>query len=204
MRISLPGHRHHPHDPADGHRHGHGVHSFEGRAEGYDRMARRLLRRPYRRIAADAVAQLPLNATVLDVGTGPGHLLVEMARMRGDLRLTGVDLAADMIAAAHRNLAEFGERADAVVAGAADLPFEDGTFDLIVSTLSVHHWEDPAAGGRELARVRRTGGQIRIYDVRSAPFAGLRGGVIGPAGTPDLERFPISPLPYPALRRLVL
>lgn len=204
MRISLPGHRHHAHDPAAGHGHGHGVHSFEGRAEGYDRMARRLMRRPYRRIAADAVAQLPMNATVLDVGTGPGHLLVEMARMRGDLRLTGVDPADDMIAAARRNLAEFGERAAALVAGAADLPFEDGSFDLILSTLSVHHWEDPAAGGKELARVRRAGGQIRIYDLRSAPFAGLRSGVLGATGTPDLERFPISPLPYPALRRLVL
>jgi ubiquinone/menaquinone biosynthesis C-methylase UbiE len=204
MRISLPGHRHHAHDATAGHRHGHGVHSFEGRAEGYDRMARRLMRRPYRRIAADIVAHLPMNARVLDVGTGPGRLLVELARMRGDLRLTGVDPAADMIATARRNLSEFGERADAVVAGATDLPFEDGTFDLIVSTLSVHHWEDPAAGGRELARVRRTGGQIRVYDMRSAPFAELRSGVVGAVGRPDLERFPISPLPYPALRRLVL
>jgi ubiquinone/menaquinone biosynthesis C-methylase UbiE len=104
---------------------------------------------------------------VLDVGTGPGVLLVELARRRPDLRLTGVDLSADMIAAAARNL---GDRADVRAADVTDLPFEDGTFDLVVSSLSLHHWDDPAGAVPELARVLRTGGRVLIYDFPRAPF----------------------------------
>ena len=194
MRIPL--HRHHARGDEDN--------PFLGEAAHYDWMADHLMRRPYRRIAADAVAAAPPEASVLDVGTGPGRLLVEVARMRPDLRVTGVDLARDMVDTARRNLAAFGERATAVIGDVGDLPFADGIFDLIVSTLSLHHWADPATGGAELARVLRAGGQIRIYDIRSAPFAALRAGVTGHRDGVEAGRFPITPLPRPALRRLVL
>jgi ubiquinone/menaquinone biosynthesis C-methylase UbiE len=199
MRISL--HRH------DGHlhrHHGDDANPFQGRAAHYDWLVGHLMRRAYRRIAADAVATLHPQASVLDVGTGPGRLLVEIALMRPDLRVTGVDLASDMIDAARRNLAGLADRAVAVVGDVCDLPFEDDTFDLIVSTLSLHHWAEPAGGGAELARVLRGGGQIRIYDIGSAPFAALHTGVTGHQGAVRPARFPITPLPRPALRRLVL
>lgn len=200
MRIRLPGH----------HAHGDGPDPFAGEAGHYDRVARYLMRRPYRRIAADAVAALAPEASVLDVGTGPGRLLVEILRIRPDLRVTGVDLATDMIDKARHNLARFGDRASAVVGDVRDLPFEAGAFDLIVSTLSLHHWADPTAAAPELARVLRSGGQIRIYDFASAPFDALRAGTVGRAGAAghqepvETARFPITPLPRPALRRLVL
>jgi len=180
------------------------AHSFEGSAEHYDRMARRFMRRPLRRIAADAVAGLPPGASVLDVGTGPGWLLVEIARRRPDVRLTGLDLAPDMVDAAGRNLAGLGERAQAVCGDVTALPFPDASIDLIVSTLSLHHWAEPAAGGAELARVRRPGGQIRIYDVRRAPFAAFQSGVIGRDAPVSATRVRITPLPRPTLRLLVL
>ena len=41
------------------------------------------------------------------------------------------------------------------VADVADLPFDDRSVDLVVSTLSMHHWADPAAGLRETVRVLR-------------------------------------------------
>jgi ubiquinone/menaquinone biosynthesis C-methylase UbiE len=212
MRIRLPGHHahgHHAHGDhaASDHAHSHGVQSFEGTAARYDRMTRYLMRRPYRRIAADAVAGLPPGGSVLDVGTGPGRLLVEVLRLRPDLRVTGVDLAADMVETANRNLAGFADRAVAVVADVRDLPFENDTFDLIVSTLSLHHWAEPEACGAELSRTLRPGGQVRIYDLRSAPFAALRDGFIGRPGPVEPlapPRFAITPLPRPALRLLVL
>src|SRR5258705_7495374 len=90
--------------------------AFEGRSSRvYDVMSRRVLRGMYRRLAADVAAVAPDGAAVLDVGTGPGVLLVELAKLRPDLRLTGVDLSADMIAAAQRNLARLGDRASARV-----------------------------------------------------------------------------------------
>lgn len=48
----------------------------------------------------------------------------------------------------------------------ADLPYPDRTFDLVVSTMSQHHWGDVQAGMRELGRVLRPDGQLWIYDFR--------------------------------------
>lgn len=190
------------HSPGDG------PHPFRGNARSYDWMARYLMRRSYRRVAADAVADLPPRARVLDVGTGPGWLLVEIARLRPDLYLTGVDLDPAMVEAARRNLANRSDRATAAIGEAGKLPADDNSFDLVVSSLSLHHWAEPSAGGAELARVLSPGGQIRIYDLESAPFAALyagatKGAVEG-AATVVTTRFPLTALPWPALHRLVL
>jgi ubiquinone/menaquinone biosynthesis C-methylase UbiE len=145
--------------------------AFQGRASRiYDFAARRLLRRTYRRLAEDLSEAVPDSGTVLDVGTGPGVLLVEIARRRPDVRLTGVDLSPDMVAAAQRNLSQFGDRATVRVGSVSDLPFPDRSFDLVVSSFSLHHWDDPAAAAPELARVLRPGGRLYIYDFRFAPF----------------------------------
>jgi SAM-dependent methyltransferase len=45
------------------------------------------------------------------------------------------------------------------------LPFDDGQFDMVISSFSVHHWEDPARGMAEVHRVLRPGGQARVYDL---------------------------------------
>ena len=154
--------------------HRHTPRLFEGRSSRfYDLVARRLLRPVYRRLAADIAGTAPSGAAVLDVGTGPGVLLVELARRRPDLSLTGIDLSADMVGAATRNLRPFGDRATARVADVADLPFPDGSFDLVVSSFSSHHWDDPAAAVPHLARVLRPGGRLVIYDFVSAPFDDL-------------------------------
>lgn len=142
---------------------------FHGRGSRfYDLAARRLFRRMYRRFAADIAGAAPEGAAVLDVGTGPGVLLVELARRRPDLRLTGVDLSPDMVAAAERNLG--GYPATVRVGDVTDLPFPDRSFDLVVSSLSLHHWDDPEAAVPQLARVLRPGGRLSIYDFRFASF----------------------------------
>jgi len=144
---------------------------FQGRSSRtYDFLSRRVLRGLYRRLATDVAGVAPDSGAVLDVGTGPGVLLVELAARRPDLRLTGVDLSADMIAAATRNLARFGERAGARVGDVTSLPFPDRSFDLIVSSLSLHHWDHPEAAAPELARILRPAGQVYIYDFPFAPF----------------------------------
>jgi ubiquinone/menaquinone biosynthesis C-methylase UbiE len=144
---------------------------FEGRrSRMYDFVSRRVLRGFYRRVAADVAAAAPDGAAVLDVGTGPGVLLVELATRRPDLRLTGIDLSADMVTAAVRNLAPFGERATACVGDVTRLPFPDRSFDLIVSSLSLHHWDHPEDAVPELARTLRPGGRVHIYDFPFAPF----------------------------------
>jgi SAM-dependent methyltransferase len=57
----------------------------------------------------------------------------------------------------------------------AALAFPDASFDLVVSTLSMHHWADPAAGLAEIGRVLRPGARALVWDfrpgVRPHPFA---------------------------------
>jgi SAM-dependent methyltransferase len=60
------------------------------------------------------------------------------------------------------------------VGDVAALAFPDQSFDLVVSTLSMHHWADPTAGLAEIGRVLRPGGRALIWDfrpgVRPHPF----------------------------------
>jgi ubiquinone/menaquinone biosynthesis C-methylase UbiE len=151
--------------------HRHRPHSFQGRSSRvYDVLARRLHRPIYRKLARDVADLAPRQARVLDVGTGPGVLLIELAGRRPDLTLAGVDLSADMVAVAQHNLSAAGVPGTVQIGDARQLPFPDGSFDLIVSSFSLHHWDDPDSAIPELARVLRPGGRLCIYDLRLAPF----------------------------------
>lgn len=145
--------------------------SFEGRSSRrYAFLSRWPLRGVYRRIGEDIALGAPPSAAVLDVGTGPGVLLAEIAAQRSDVAVTGIDPSADMITAAQRTIRNAGARVSAQVGDVADLDFPDDSFDLIVTTFSMHHWDDVPAAVPELARVLRPGGAVYIYDFADAPF----------------------------------
>ncbi|HET9582383.1 MAG TPA: methyltransferase domain-containing protein [Gemmatimonadota bacterium] len=99
--------------------------------------------------------------SILDVGCGTGALLAAVAGRVRASRLAGVDLSPAMLAVARRRLEG---RALLVAADAADLPFPDRAFDLVVSTSALHYWPDPAAGVAEIARVLEPEGRISITD----------------------------------------
>lgn len=139
--------------------------------ERYERIVTRVAARLYRRVTADVVAAaLPPGARILDVGTGPGLLPLGVGTTCPQLRIDAIDVSPQMIDRARQGATSTG-RADGVtftVADVARLPFADATFDLVVSTLSQHHWTDPGAGFQELNRVLRPNAQAWIYDVRWA------------------------------------
>ncbi|HEY3002087.1 MAG TPA: class I SAM-dependent methyltransferase [Kribbellaceae bacterium] len=180
--------------------------TFEGRhARMYDVLARRLIRGLYRRIAEDAAGLAPEGGAVLDAGTGPGVLPVELATRRPDLRVAAIDMSTDMAAAAARNLSGFGDRAEARQADVAALPFADGTFDLVVASLTAHHWTDPAAATAEIARVLRPGGRFAVYDVASAPYDAIDRAARDLFGEPARHTpFKAGRWPVPKLFRHVL
>jgi SAM-dependent methyltransferase len=134
----------------------------------YDQLTRILLGSLFRSIAADTAVSAPPGTRVLEVGCGPGHLATRLARDHG-LEVTGLDLDAAMVERARANAASTtstdGRRPTFVTGDVAALPFEDGTFDLVVSTFSVHHWSDPGAGIGEMARVLRPAGRALIWDL---------------------------------------
>jgi SAM-dependent methyltransferase len=139
-----------------------------GDAAGYDSLSGRLLGSFYASVAADVARVAPAGGKVLDVGCGPGHLANRLASDHG-LEVTGLDLDPAMIARARAN-ADRGVAVERqptfVVGGVAALPFPDSSFDLVVSTLSMHHWADPTAGQAEIARVLRPGGRALVWDIR--------------------------------------
>ena len=148
-----------------------------GHAGVYDTLSRLLLGPLIDGIAADVAAAAPAGARVLEVGCGPGHLSIRLARRHG-LEVTGLDLDPAMIARARTNTDRAGNRGGRrpsfLVGDVAALAFPDRSFDLVVSTLSMHHWADPTAGLAEIGRVLRPGGRALVWDfrpgVRPHPF----------------------------------
>jgi SAM-dependent methyltransferase len=141
-----------------------------GDAVAYDALIHRLvLGSLFGRIAADIAVVVPDGARVLEVGCGPGRLSIRLARQHG-LDVTGLDLDPAMIERAQANAdrPENGDkrRPSFLVGDVASLAFPDGSFDLVVSTLSMHHWADPTAGLAEIGRVLRPGGRALIWDFR--------------------------------------
>jgi SAM-dependent methyltransferase len=148
-----------------------------GNAVAYDEMSRLVLGSFFGPIAADIAADAPDGARVLEVGCGPGHLSIRLARQHG-LDVTGLDLDPAMIERARANAdrsADGDERWPSFLVGdVAALPFPDESFDLVVSTMSMHHWADPTAGMAEIDRVLRPGAGALIWDFRPGfqPFHG--------------------------------
>jgi ubiquinone/menaquinone biosynthesis C-methylase UbiE len=106
------------------------------------------------------------SGRVLDVGTGPGRLPMLIASKNKYLRVTGVDLSPDMVKIASRKAAKKGlTNLDFRVGNASGLPFNEREFDLVISTLSFHHWKAPEAALDEIYRVLRESGEAWIFDM---------------------------------------
>src|SRR5919197_819367 len=137
-------------------------------ARRYDSVGHAFLRSLFRGIASDVAAAAPRAAQVLEVGCGPGRLSILLAKQGRDV--TGLDLDPAMVERARINAAAIPWNADGapsfVVGDVATMPFPDSAFDLVVSTLSMHHWDDAAAGLAEIARVLRPGDRALIWDLR--------------------------------------
>lgn len=146
-----------------------------GDAVAYDEMSRLVLGSLFGSIAADVAAVAPDGARVLEVGCGPGHLSIRLARQHG-LDMTGLDLDPAMIERARANADRAGDgderRPSFLVGDVASIPFPEGSFDLVVSTLSMHHWANPTAGLAEIDRVLRPGARTLVWDFRQGflPF----------------------------------
>jgi ubiquinone/menaquinone biosynthesis C-methylase UbiE len=134
----------------------------------YDLQARLTLSAMYRRVAQE-IAWVISNGAVLDVGTGPGRLPLELARLSPALAVTGVDLSSEMIELARRKArkADMESRVAFIPGDATALPVPDASFDMVVVTLSLHHWHDQPKGMAELHRAMKPGGVTWVYDLYS-------------------------------------
>ena len=129
-------------------------------------------REVYARLAARVAAEVEIGE-ILDVGSGPGHLAIELARLLPETKIVGLDVSASMIEIAERNVAKqgFSDRVVFRHGDATEIPFAVCTFDFVVSSWSLHLWRDPAQVFAEIHRVLRPGCGALVYDARKHPPA---------------------------------
>ncbi len=150
--------KHHPHDylPAAGH---------DVLLPCYDLMSRLLgMKRVHEALIAQA--ELADCRRVLEIGCGTGNLIIRAKRGYPDLEAIGCDpdpLALDRARRKARQLREirfdhgYAER----------LPYADGEFDRVLSSMMLHHVADDAktAAAEEIFRVLRPGGRLHLVDI---------------------------------------
>jgi ubiquinone/menaquinone biosynthesis C-methylase UbiE len=114
--------------------------------------------------ALEAVVEKIAPARALDMGSGGGHVAYLMARHAKTV--AAVDLSAEMLAAVAETAKGKGlTNIQTHRASVERLAFADGSFDLVVSRYSAHHWHDFEGGLREARRVAQPGAPVVLMDV---------------------------------------
>ncbi len=106
------------------------------------------------------------EARVLDVGTGTGALAVRVAQHLGPGHLVAIDPTEAMLRRARENVHATGmaDRVELQQASAEGLPFPDASFDVVVSSIALHH-TTVRRSLPEIARVLKPGGRLAIADM---------------------------------------
>jgi ubiquinone/menaquinone biosynthesis C-methylase UbiE len=99
--------------------------------------------------------------TVLDVGCGTGRLLYKAHALWPSAQLLGVDPAEGMVELARDRLPS----ATIYLAAAESMPLSDSSVDVVLSSISFHHWSDQLTALREISRVLRSGGCFCLADI---------------------------------------
>ena len=112
---------------------------------------------------------IPASATtVLDVGCGPGDVMIRLARRCPSLKITGVDGSPAMIQLAAKAVEDSGlSRTIEVLQGyVPGLPLATDHFDAILSKDFLHHLPDPMGLWQEIRRLIKPGGFVCVMDLR--------------------------------------
>ena len=118
----------------------------------------------YRKQAAQLTAGLPEGVAILEVAPGPGYFTIELARL-GRFRVTALDISRTFVEIATENARRQGFSVDFRQGNASDMPFDEGSFDLIVCQAAFKNFAHPVAALDEMHRVLRPGGTAVVQDM---------------------------------------
>jgi len=130
--------------------------------------------------------EAPANCRWLDVGCGTGAFTELVLARAAPETIIGIDPSPAQVEHARRTVT--APQADFRQGSATELPFDAGTFDVVVSALVIHFLPDRAKGFRDMLRVTSPGGIVAGYTWRKsaaiidAPYGPLARGVIAVAG----------------------
>lgn len=114
------------------------------------------------------LSQLKSGEKILDVGCGTGGVTIPAKQRVGQTgEAAGIDPAPEMIAVAKKKAGRKGLEIDFRVGVIESLPYKDETFDVVTSSLMMHHlpYELQVKGLAEIRRVLKPGGRIFIADM---------------------------------------
>ena len=133
----------------------------------YDRYPNRIFVKWFKRIAM-TIKDRRISGNILDVGTGPGRLPIEIAKQVEKVQVFGIDLSEDMVKIAKRNAEKegLGDRVKFKAESAYNTGFENNSINLIVSTGMIHHLKEPLVAFNEMYRILKQGGEAWLYDGR--------------------------------------
>jgi ubiquinone/menaquinone biosynthesis C-methylase UbiE len=144
----------------------HGIIEDQDLAEYYNRMAKRYMAFPCRRVLNRIMATGIQRGTAIDVGTGPGIFPIFITKAVPGIRFKGIDLSPIMVDLAKRNAREEGidEQIEFALGSAYALPFDDHSLDLVLCINTLHHLERPVDFFNEVARSLKAEGVFVIVD----------------------------------------
>ncbi|MBW1997692.1 MAG: class I SAM-dependent methyltransferase [Deltaproteobacteria bacterium] len=131
----------------------------------YEKATRLVIETYYREVAEEVVSHLK-QGIILDLGTGPGYLPIEIAKRSEAISIWGIDLSKKLVRMAQLNALREGldDRVGFGIGNASDLCFEDETYDMVISTGMLHMVKDPVKVLMESYRVVKQGGEAWFYD----------------------------------------
>jgi ubiquinone/menaquinone biosynthesis C-methylase UbiE len=139
-------------------------------AVAYDELDRRRGNIIFQGFAEAAVRMGITEGRVLDVGTGSGRVAIRLARLAPAFQIEAVDLSRSMLELAQTNAsASSVTNVTFSVGNARELPFDDQSFDLVVSHQLLHQLADPLIVLQEIRRVAKRNGGILVRDIRRLP-----------------------------------
>jgi len=131
----------------------------------YEKATRLVIESYYSEVAEEIVSGLK-SGNILDLGTGPGYLPIEIVKRSPYITCDGIDLSRKLIKLACDNAMKAGVagRLHFEVGNAAELRFKDKSYDMVISTGMLHMLKDPLKVLSECYRVLKPGGEAWIYD----------------------------------------
>lgn len=122
--------------------------------------------------AEDFVGRLGIQSgmKVLDVACGSGNLAVVAARKGAEV--TGIDIADNLVASAKKRAADLGLAIKFEQGDAEDLPYEDNSFDVVMTMFGAMFAPRPEVTAGELVRVCKPGGTVAMANWTPTGFAG--------------------------------
>lgn len=121
-------------------------------------------------LAADGqLTHLGGGAKIFDAGVGTGSLSYALAQAHtANMNFHGIDISDNMIEQAHANMSQLGIDAQLRTGDARYLPYEDNSFDCVITAHMLEHLDNPLIGLKELVRILKPQGTLLLVMTRKS------------------------------------